>query len=117
MRAAELLQRRKLMRRVALSALALAAACAGAIDNPDAPDRVGAFERRALPYERQLGDIDGGTRAAHERARYSQFLDAELNGAYRSLLLRLEGPARAALVESQRSWLRFRDAEFRFIDQ
>ncbi len=105
------------MRGVASVVLALAATCAGAIDNPDAPDRVAAFEQRAQPYEQQLGATDGGTRAARQGARVGQFLDAELNRAYRSLLSRLEGPARAALVESQRDWLRFRDAEFRFIEK
>ena len=88
-----------------------------AIDNPDAPDRVAAFERRAEPYEQQLAATDGGNAAVRAGAAYATFLDAELNAAYRRLLSQLNGPQRQALVESQRQWLRFRDAEQAFIQR
>jgi uncharacterized protein YecT (DUF1311 family) len=106
-------------RRRALAALLLAglAATAQAIDNPDAPDRVAAFASRAAPLEQQLAATDGGSAAVRAGQAYADFLDAELNTAYQALLARLQPPARAALVESQRRWLRFRDGEQAFIGQ
>ena len=103
--------------RHALAAVAMAgfAASAGAVDNPDVPDRVAAFERRAAPFEKQLAGTDGGSAASSAGQSYGSFLDAELNQAYRALLSNLKGPAHAALAESQRRWLRFRDAEYDFI--
>lgn len=90
-------------------------ASVGAVDNPDAPDRVATFERSADPFEKQLAATDGGSAATRAERAYADFLDAELNTAYRTLLSYLKGPARAALVESQRRWLRFRDAEYGLI--
>jgi uncharacterized protein YecT (DUF1311 family) len=106
-------------RRRALAALLLAglAAAAQAIDNPDAPDRVAAFAGRAAPLEQQLAATDGGSAAVRAGRAYADFLDAELNTAYQALLARLQPPARTALVESQRRWLRFRDSEQAFIGQ
>lgn len=98
-------------------ALALAATGAGAIDNPDAPDRIATFEARVQPYEQRLGETDGGSRATQEGVAYARFLDTELNRAYQFLLTHLDARARAELIASQRIWLRFRDAEFAFIDQ
>lgn len=104
-----------------LCAAMAAFACTGmassayALDAPDAPDRVGAFERRAAPFERQFAATDGGSAAVRAGQAYSNLLDAELNAAYRTILTNLRSPAREALVESQRRWLNFRDAEFRFI--
>lgn len=88
-----------------------------AIDNPDAPDRVAAFQRRAAPLEKRLADTDGGSASLHAGQTYSDFLEKALNAAYRELLTKLQGPARAALVESQQKWLRFRESEDRFIAQ
>jgi uncharacterized protein YecT (DUF1311 family) len=91
------------------------AAGVGAIDNPDAPDRVGAFKLRAAPLEQQLAATDGGSAAILAGQAYASFLDAELNTAYRMLLGNLQSPEREALAESQRVWLKFRSAELRFI--
>lgn len=88
-----------------------------AIDNPEAPDRVGEFESRAQSYERNLSAADGGSAAVREGQAYARFLNAELDAAYATLLSRLYGPAREEFVQSQRRWLRFRDAEYRFIEQ
>lgn len=107
--------RYRLLRAAAAFVFVSMAASVGAIDNPDAPDRVGAFERRAAPFERQLAATDGGSAAMRAGRAYASFLDVELNAAYRMLLAHLENPAREALVESQRRWLHFRSAEFRFI--
>lgn len=106
-----------LARGLAALLLMAVAAGAGAIDNPDAPDRPGAFESRAQPFEQRLGATDGGSAAARAGQAYATFLEAELNTAYRALLAHLQGPPRAALVASQRRWLQFRDAENQFITQ
>lgn len=90
---------------------------AQAVDNPEAPDRLAAFAKRAEPFEQQLQATDGGSAARRAGQAYAAFLDAELNSTYTGLLARLTSPARAALVESQRRWLRFRDSEQAFIDQ
>jgi uncharacterized protein YecT (DUF1311 family) len=107
--------RGRLLRAAVALVLLTVAASVGAIDNPDAPDRVGTFERRAAPLEQQLAATDGGSAAVRAGQAYNSFLDAELNTAYRMLLANLQSPAREALVESQRQWLHFRNAEFRFI--
>jgi uncharacterized protein YecT (DUF1311 family) len=108
-------ERQSLRRLLAAGLLACAALAAQAIDNPDAPDRVGAFTARAAPFEQQLAAADGGSAAARAGQVYAVFLEAELNAAYLALLARLDAPARAALVESQRRWLRWRVAEQAFI--
>lgn len=97
--------------------LATALSPAVAIDNPDAPDRVAAFEQRAAPFEQALAATDGGSAAAEAGRAYAEFLDAELNSAYRALLALLQEPARGALVAAQRRWLQHRDAEQAFIAQ
>jgi uncharacterized protein YecT (DUF1311 family) len=104
-----------LMRAAAALVFVSFTASVGAIDNPDAPDRVASFERRAEPFEKQLSATDGGSAATRAGHAYAAFLDAELNTAYRALLYHLDSPAREALVESQRRWLRFRDADYAFI--
>lgn len=86
-----------------------------AIDNPDAPDRTGQFLARAQPLEAQVSDASGGIALARATGAYAKFLDAELNRAYTQLLAKLDEPARRALVQSQRQWLLFRDAELHFI--
>lgn len=89
---------------------------ANAIDNPDAPNRVAEFDRRALPFEKDLAATDGGSASARAGQAYAGFLDTELNAAYLDLMSKLDSPTREALVESQRQWLRFRNAEHRFIE-
>ena len=91
------------------------ATSSGAIDNPDAPNRVAEFEKRALPFEKALSATDGGSASARAGQAYARFLDAELNAAYGGLLSKLDNSTRSALVESQRQWLRFRNAEAQFI--
>jgi len=86
-----------------------------AIDNPDAPDRSSAFLARAQPFEARLAGTTGGAAAAQAGAAYAAFLEIELNQAYQQLLPQLGTEARRVLVQSQRQWLLFRDAETRFI--
>lgn len=106
-------------RRGVLAAAALSCwTAANAIDNPDAPDYDAGFIERARPYEERLSQASSAAETAAAAAAYSTFLEAELNSAYQALLARLDAPAtRRALVQSQREWLRFRDAEHDFIDQ
>ena len=87
-----------------------------ALDNPDTPDLAAAFQSRALPFEARLSEAAGGPGLAQAARAYAAFLEAELNQAYQQLLPHLAKPARAALLLSQRQWLRFRDAEGVFID-
>ena len=97
-------------------ALALALPPCWAIDNPDAPDLLAAFQAHAQPLEARRSETAGGPGQAAAARAYAAFLEAELNQAYQALLPQLARPARAALVLSQRQWLRFRDAEGAFID-
>jgi len=107
-----------LRRRVFLGAAALfVAGSARAIDNPDAPDRKAEFLARAQPYEERLAAESGGPAMAMAATAYAKFLDVELNRAYQQLLGQLGDDARRALTRSQREWLRYLDAETRFIDR
>ncbi len=117
MHAGENQVRRNLLRVAAALSFAVLSASASGIDNPDAPDRVAAFESRAAPLELQLAATDGGSAATRAGKMYADFLDTELNTAYRTLLMKLRGPARVTLAQSQQQWLRFRDAEYQFIAQ
>lgn len=91
---------------------------AHAIDNPDAPDRSAAFLARAQPYEERLSQASRTSDIAAAAFAYAEFLDAELNTAYQDLLARVgDSSTRRALMQSQREWLQFRDAEFRFVDR
>ena len=87
-----------------------------AIDNPDAPDLVAAFQSRAQPFEARLSEAAGGPGLPPAARANAAFLEAELDQAYQQLLRQLGKPARATLLLSQRQWLRFRDAEGVFID-
>jgi uncharacterized protein YecT (DUF1311 family) len=89
-----------------------------AIDNPDAPDRSAAFLARAQPYEERLSQASRTSDIATAASAYAEFLDGELNTAYQDLLGRVgDSSTRRALMQSQREWLQFRDAELRFVDR
>lgn len=97
--------------------LVLASGCALALDNPDAPDRVAAFEAREAPY-REAIHVEADTTAAYRAAydRYERFLDGELNRAYQALRRELDDGARQQLRAAQRAWIDYRDAAFAFIE-
>ena len=101
----------------AWAAVVMFAGSARAIDNPDASDRKTEFLTRAQPHEDRLAAASGGPALAAASAAYAKFLDAELNQVYRELLTQLGAEAREALTLSQRQWLRFREAETRFVDR
>lgn len=90
--------------------------CAWGIDNPDVPDLVADFHARARPLEDRWSAAAGGPGEGPASQAYLQFLDQELNQAYRALMTRLPAASRRALVRSQQHWLAYRDAEVRFID-
>jgi uncharacterized protein YecT (DUF1311 family) len=109
--------RRRWPRALAGALLALCAAGAAALDNPDAPDLVGQFQSRAQPYEARIDEASGSTQGTVQAyAAYGQFLDSELDKAYQSLRDRVAPTERPAIVAAQRKWLAWRDAEFRFIE-
>ncbi len=88
-----------------------------AVDNPDAPDYVAAFEKRAKPYEAKIsesGGVTGDAIAAY--ADYERFLEVELNQSYQALSKKLGPVQKKQLVLSQNKWLAFRAAEIAFID-
>ena len=101
----------------AWAAVVVFAGSAQAIDNPDAPDRKAEFLTRAQPHEDRLAAASGGPALAAAADAYAKFLDAELNQVYLELLAQLGAEARQALTLSQRQWLRFREAETRFVDR
>lgn len=88
-----------------------------AIDNPDSPDYVALFHARASKYESAVSDTAGNNSDFSEAARrYDTFLDIELNTAYRELQGKLSDAQRVELQDSQKTWLRYRDDESKFID-
>lgn len=97
-------------------ALLVSIGSAHAIDNPDAPDLLGEFRSQSELHEQRVHEAAGGNANA-ELGVQATFLDAELNRAYQALMARLSESQREALRESQRAWLKHRDAEAAFIAQ
>lgn len=89
-----------------------------AIDNPDAPHYVTNFQQRAQKFEAAIHQqANTSQESLSAYADYEQFLDEELNKTYKSLLTKLSATQRAKIKESQRAWVKYRDAEFSFIAQ
>lgn len=87
-----------------------------AVDNPDAPDYVADFQKRAQVFGdavHQQAKTTQDTLKAY--AEYEQFLDKELNRSYRSVLTKLDSDRKEKLQGSQREWIKYRNAEFAFI--
>ncbi len=87
-----------------------------AIDNPDAPDYVGEFEKKIAPLEKYITqdakttlDMDQGY------TKLEKALDQELNVAYKLLISKLDPKEKESLKSSQIQWLKYRDAEFKWI--
>jgi uncharacterized protein YecT (DUF1311 family) len=96
--------------------MALAAPLAHALDNPDAPDYVAQFEKRAQPFEKHIDDQTSIYGTAQAGVAYANFLDKELNQAYQALLKKLTDPkVQEQLRKSQRAWLAYYKAETDFI--
>lgn len=87
------------------------------IDNPDAPDYVGEFDARSKPHEQRVFEQAGSARQiSRAYGDYEAFLNRELQQAYDALRPCLSPASKQRLLAAQRQWLRYRDAEFEFID-
>jgi len=86
-----------------------------AIDNPDVPDFVGAFEVQCAQYESKVRTASDTNKITEAYGSYMTFLDRELNKAYEGLLKHVSGDARETLVTSERKWIQYRDSEDAFI--
>ena len=87
-----------------------------AIDNPDSPDYVADFLQRALVFEAAIHQHAKTTQDFLKAyADYEQFLDKELNVAYKLLIAKLGTKQQAEIKQSQRNWVKYRDSEFDFI--
>ena len=88
-----------------------------AVDNPDAPDLISKFKVNEKVYLKAIENPANGTRdtirAYHE---YKIFLDKELNKIYSILKTKLPAERQKELEISQRNWIKFRDAEFKLIN-
>jgi uncharacterized protein YecT (DUF1311 family) len=99
-----------------LIGLALLSGRCAAIDNPDRPDPVAAFEARCLPFESRVDQASTTAEFGRAFGDYDRFLDQELGQAYNALAAALPAPGpKQALERTQQAWAQFRDAESRFI--
>ena len=89
-----------------------------AIDNPDAPQYVTAFDSSSKIYLDKIADPKN-TNSTYAVAykSYQEFLDSEINKAYKLLLQKLPEKQKLALKKSQLAWIKHRDAEFAFIEE
>lgn len=104
------------MRAACLGVAVLASTAAMAVDNPDAPDRLAAFEQRIQPLEAAIGNQNTTADMLRASSAYAKQLDVELNQTYRALMAKLGAPAAQKLRAAQRSWLSFMTTEAAFID-
>lgn len=88
-----------------------------AIDNPDAPDILTAFQARSEKFELDINSqAQNQAEIINAYAQYNDFLDQQLNQTYGALSKQLGESGKQALLRSQRLWIQFRDAEYGFID-
>jgi len=107
----------KLLQGVLLLTASLILNTACAIDNPDTHNLISQFKVSEQTYLNAINNPKNGTRdtirAYHE---YKIFLDKELNKIYRSLKSKLSSERQQELKTSQLHWIKFRDAEFKLIN-
>lgn len=87
-----------------------------AVDNPDAPDLIGEFEKREVTYLTAIDNPKNGTRdflVAYDN--YLIFLDKELNKASEVIKSKLPETRKSELMAAQLHWIKYRDAEFELI--
>ncbi|MCW9030117.1 MAG: lysozyme inhibitor LprI family protein [Gammaproteobacteria bacterium] len=110
-------EQRKWLQGILLLTASLTLNTACAVDNPDAPNLIEQFKISEQTYLNAINNPKNGTRdtirAYHE---YKVYLDKELNKIYTSLRTKLSVAQQKELKVSQRNWLAFRDAEFKFIN-
>ncbi len=88
-----------------------------AIDNPDTVDYTQQFLVEVNDYENQLNEMDlTGVDVLARYSKYIDFLDSELNNAYGLARDKIPAEEFDRLKQSQRQWIKYRDAEFNFID-
>ena len=88
-----------------------------AIDNPDSKNFIRALESREAIYLSAINDTRKSTKeylVAYEN--YVNFLDRELEKAYRLAHSKLTPLRQQDLLRSQRHWKAFRSAEFELIN-
>ncbi len=88
-----------------------------AIDNPDAPDLIGGFEEREQIFLKEINNPRNGSKdylIVYDN--YQNFLDDEMNKAYHFVKSKLSEERQQELIHSQCNWIKFRDAEFEFIE-
>jgi uncharacterized protein YecT (DUF1311 family) len=87
-----------------------------AIDNPDAPDYISEFKSREKIFTEKINNPNNTNQEYLDAYNdYLIFLDKELNAAYGLLIPKLQKNHQEEIKNSQRKWLEFRDAEFKFI--
>ena len=110
-------EQRKWLQGILLLTASLTLNTACAVDNPDAPNLIGQFKISEQTYLNAINNPKNGTRdtirAYHE---YKLFLDKELDKTYRNLKSKLSTERQKELKTSQLQWIKFRDAEFRLIN-
>lgn len=104
------------MRAACLGAAMLASTAAMAVDNPDAPDRMAAFEQRIQPLEAAVANQNTTADMLRASSAYAKQLDVELNQTYRELMAKVGATGAQKLRASQRNWLAFMTTEAAFID-
>ncbi|WP_312414564.1 lysozyme inhibitor LprI family protein [Comamonas sp.] len=104
------------MRAACLGAAMLASTAAMAVDNPDAPDRLAAFEQRIQPLEAAVANQNTTADMLRASSAYAKQLDVELNQTYRELMAKVGANGAQKLRASQRNWLAFMTTEAAFID-
>ena len=89
-----------------------------AVDNPEAPNYVAEFESRIKVYEDYISKTAATTlEFSTGCGDHYTALDTELNSAYKQLMLNLGEEEKQSLKASQRQWIKYRDAEFKFIEK
>lgn len=88
-----------------------------AIDNPDAPVLISKFKVDEKVYLKAIENPANGTRdTIRAYYEYKIFLDKKLNKTYSNLKSKLTPKRQKELKISQRNWIKFRDEEFKFIN-
>jgi len=97
--------------------IAMMSSVAFAIDNPDAPDYIEAFQTKSRSFETKIEEsADNGRSYAETSRNYEKFLDSELSTAYSLLQAKLADTQKSQLRESQKAWILYRDKEIEFVN-
>jgi hypothetical protein len=99
-----------------LTCFSLSVSSVFAIDNPDSPDLIGEFETREQAFLKKINNPHNSPRdylIVYDSYQY--FLNGELNKAYHLIKSKLSIEQQQELLHSQRNWIKFRNAEFKFI--